>query len=82
MPKRKKAEVTLDDLAVMVKYGFDGVDNRFNEVDKRFNEVDKRFDKMDKRFDRIEHLMLSEHKQRIEHLEREVQKIKDIFAVR
>ncbi|MBI2484331.1 hypothetical protein HYV71_04065 [Candidatus Uhrbacteria bacterium] len=65
--QKKKKEITLDDLAGMVKYGFDG--------------VDKRFDKIEEPLDRIEHLILSEHKQRIQVLEREVHKIKELFAM-
>jgi hypothetical protein len=47
----RKRNVTIEDLAVMVKRGFDG-------VDKRFDLVDKRFDAMDDRFERVEKLSL------------------------
>ncbi len=60
-----KKKITLDDLAEMVKDGFDSVDERFDEVQKRF--------------DRIEKLILADHKQRIEHLEVEVKKLKDLL---
>lgn len=50
MAVQKKKSITLDDLARMVKHGFDDVGERFNDVDKRF--------------DRIE-LMLSSHQRRI-----------------
>lgn len=46
--------ITIEDLAVMIKDGFDGVDKRFEQVDKRFEQVDKRFDAMDKRFDAMD----------------------------
>lgn len=39
-----KKQTTIDDLAVMVKKGFDYVDKRFNDVDKRFNAMDKKID--------------------------------------
>lgn len=37
-----KKHISLDDLAGMVKRGFDGVDKRFDQIDKRFEQVDKR----------------------------------------
>ena len=47
MNKRIKKNITLDNLAGMVKRGFDGVDKRFDGVDKRLDGVDKRFDKIE-----------------------------------
>jgi len=38
MSKRK---VTLEDLAVMVKKGFDGVDMRFDGVDDRLDRIER-----------------------------------------
>jgi len=88
MPKKQKKDITLDGLAAMVKYGFDGVDKRFDAVDKRLDGIDKRLDGIDKRLDKIEgeldnikHLILSEHKRRIQGLEQEVYKIKELFAM-
>ena len=66
--------VTLDDLAGMVKRGFDAVDQRFDSVDKRF-------DKVDERLDRIEKLILADHKRRIERLEQEMKDLKNLLAV-
>ena len=43
----KKTRATIDDLAVMVKKGFDHMDERFNQHDKRFDAVDKRLDIID-----------------------------------
>lgn len=42
----KKKEATIDDLALMIGKGFEGVDKRFNEVDKRFEEVNHRFNEV------------------------------------
>ena len=83
--------VTLDDLAGMIKTGFDEagkelkdfrveVDERFEQVDKRFEQVDKRFEQVDKRFYRIQNLTVTDHRHRLEYLELEVQRIKDMFA--
>ena len=76
--------VTLDDLAGMIKTGFDEAGRELKdfrtEVDKRFEQVDKRFEQVDKRFDRIENLTVTDHRHRLEYLELEVQRIKDMFA--
>jgi hypothetical protein len=63
-----KRKVTIEDLAVMVKKGFDG--------------VDKRFDGVDDRFDRIEKFILADHKRRIERLEEQVGDLRDLLAVK
>lgn len=51
---KKKKEVTLSDLALMMGIGFNEVDKKFAEVhekmDKGFAEVDERFDKVDGKF--------------------------------
>jgi len=43
MPKEKK-KVELEDLAVMIKQGFDEVHDKFEKVDKRFTEVHEKMD--------------------------------------
>jgi archaellum component FlaC len=63
-----KKSVTIEDLAVMVKKGFDS--------------VDKRFDGIDDRLDRIEKLILADHKRRIERLEDQVKDLRDLLAVK
>ena len=76
--------VTLDDLAGMIKTGFDEAGRELKdfrtEVDKRFEQVDKRFEQVDKRFYRIQNLTVTDHRHRLEYLELEVQRIKDMFA--
>ncbi|MFH1462298.1 MAG: hypothetical protein ABIG08_01170 [bacterium] len=64
----KKKNVTTDDLARMVKKGFDG--------------VDRRFDKVEDRLERIEKLLIVEHRQRIEKLEADVRELKELLAVK
>lgn len=70
-----KKQITIEDLAGMVKRGFDG-------VDKQFEQVAKRFDVVDERLDRIEKLILVSHNRRIERLEEEVKEIKNLFAIK
>lgn len=64
----KKKNITIDDLARMVKRGFDGVDQRFNKVDNTL--------------ERIEKLLIAEHRRRIERLETDVRELKELLAVR
>jgi len=45
-------DITINELAVMVKNGFDGV---FDYVDKGFKRVDERFDQVDARLDKLEY---------------------------
>jgi len=64
----KKRNITIDDLARMVKKGFDGVDQRFNKVDNSL--------------ERIEKLLIAEHRRRIEKLEIDVRELKESLAVK
>lgn len=68
----KEKNVTNEDLAIMVKKGFDVVDERFDKVDKRFDTVDDKFSEVNHRLDNIEHLIAEEHRIRIERLEENV----------
>jgi tetrahydromethanopterin S-methyltransferase subunit G len=44
---------SVDDLAKIVKKGFDGVDKRFDKIEKRLVGVDGRFDRLEKSVDEI-----------------------------
>ena len=77
-----KKKTTIDDLAVMVKKGFDQTTDK-ESVNKRFDEIDKRFDGVDKRFIGVE--------QRLDHMnarlgsvevERDVAEIRKHFVYR
>jgi hypothetical protein len=57
----EEKKITIDDLAVMIKKGFD-------ETAKQ-TDVDKRFDKIETRLDRIEETLLKNHEARIKRLE-------------
>ena len=69
-----KKKVTIDDLAGMVKRGFDAVDARFDAVDARF-------DKIEERLDRIENLILKRHEGEIEQLKVRMRYLEDMLAV-
>lgn len=57
MPKSNK-QITFEDLAIMIKKGFDGTEEKIKESDKNFKnftiEVINRFDFFDKKFDLVE----------------------------
>lgn len=44
----KEKNVTIDDLARMVKSGFDSVDKRFDGVDGKFIGIEKRLDNLER----------------------------------
>lgn len=73
MPKKK--EMTTEDLARMVKVGFD-------EVGERFDIMQADIDELKVRFETVEKFILSQHKHRIERLEAEVKNLKDLFALK
>ncbi len=64
----KKKNITIDDLARMVKKGFDGVDQRFNKVDNSLEKIEK--------------LLIAEHRRRIEKLELDVRELKELLSVK
>ncbi|MEK9195244.1 MAG: hypothetical protein AAB975_02625 [Patescibacteria group bacterium] len=80
-----KKKITIEDLAGMVKRGFDDthvyMDKRFEAVDRRFEAVDRRFDDMDRRFDRIENMILKRHEEEIEQLKIRMRYLEDMLAV-
>ena len=67
-----KKNVTIDDLARMVNKGFDGVTK----------EMRSGFQRVDGRFDKIESLILVEYRTRIEKLEKKVERLEELLAVR
>lgn len=60
---KKNKQTTIDDLALMVKKGFDGVNGeankRFNQVDERFEKIDRKLNKIDERFDGMDERLVS-----------------------
>ena len=68
----KNKNVTIDDLAIMINKGFDDVTK----------EMRSGFQQNDRRFDKIESLMLVEHRTRIERLEKKVERLEGLLAVK
>ncbi|MDP2668639.1 MAG: hypothetical protein Q8P07_02280 [bacterium] len=67
-------KVTTDELAGMVKRGFDSMDNQFKGVDRRF-------DKIEDRLESIENLMLKRHDREIGDLKLRMQNLEDMLAM-
>lgn len=76
-----KKAMTIDDLAGMVKRGFDETAKK-TEMNARFEAVDERFDGIDKRLDRIENLLIRAHDNRITELEDSMRLVKTKLGVR
>lgn len=72
----KTPRITIEDLALMVKKGFDANDKRFDEMDKRFDAMDKRFDTLEAKFEaseaKFEKIVIQDHAPRLKRLERKV----------
>lgn len=66
-----KKSVTIDQLAVVVKRGFDKT--------ATIEHVDKRFEHIDKRFDKIEKIILDDYGSRIEKLEMKVEYLENML---
>jgi hypothetical protein len=64
----KKKNITIEDLARIVKKGFDG--------------TDRRLDKINVRLDRIENFILKQHSQRIEFLEKRINRLEEALAIK
>jgi len=78
-----KKDITINDLAVMVQKGFNGVDKRFEQVDKRLDTIESCMvtkAEMNRRFDGLEDRVLASHQKRIEKLEAEVKELREMFA--
>ena len=70
----KRTDEKIDNLAVMVKKGFDGVDKRFDEVDKRFEKVEGGLDRVDVK---LEHIDV-----RLSYIESNIEEIRRHFVYR
>lgn len=85
MPKKKK-KITIDDLAAIIKKGFDETEDLavmikegFDGVDKRFDGVDKRLDKLERGHEEIERRLTNvAYRFELVDLQKRVQKMEDI----
>ena len=82
MPKKN---TTIEDLAVMVKKGFDEVTGSMaqkKDVDERLGRIDNRLGKVEDRLENIEKLLLKQHSFKIQELEKRMKRMEDLFAVK
>ena len=75
----RKGNITIEDLAGMVKKGFDGTDKK---MDKGFKEVEKGFKEVNVRLDKIENFILKQHSQKIEFLEKRILRLEEALAIK
>ncbi len=76
-----KKNITIDDLAVMVKKGFDETAKK-KEVDERLGRIDERLGRVEEKIDNIEKLILKQHTFEIQELKKRVRRIEDLFAMK
>lgn len=68
----RKKNITIEDLARMVKTGFDGTDKK---IEKGFKEINSSLD-------RIENFILKQHSQKIEFLEKRIHRLEEALAIK
>jgi hypothetical protein len=68
----KYKKITIEDLARMVKKGFDGTDKK---IEKGFKEVNICLN-------RIENFILKQHSQKIEFLEKRINRLEEALAIK
>lgn len=83
-----KKNITLDDLAGMVKRGFDetkqdiGVlQSDVEEIKGRVKNIENRVENIDERVENIEKLLLKQHTFQIQALEKRMKRMEDLFAM-
>ena len=76
-------KITIDDLAVMVKNGFDKTSTKeqVEKLEYRTNKVEVRLEKVEKKLDKIENLITDDHHKRIEKLESRVDYLENMLAL-
>lgn len=79
--KHMAKKTTLDDLARMMKRGFDETASK-KEVLEGFKRVDERLDKIEKRVVRMDAAIFIDHKRRIQKLEADVELLKDVAGIK
>lgn len=72
--------ITTDDLAGMVKKGFDGVDKNFKNTASK-TDVLSLEKKIDRRFDKVEKILIEEQNRKIERLESRVDYLENILSL-
>ena len=74
-------KTTLEDLARMMKRGFDELATR-TEMKEGFKGVNERLDKIEKRLFRMDATIFIDYKRRIQKLEADVEYLKDVSGIK
>lgn len=83
MPKKIKGGLpTLQDVMMKLDTVANAVVTTVDSVDDLAVSVKEGFDEMGRRFDRLERVVLPNHRSRIEHLEVDMQHVKDTFLIK
>jgi hypothetical protein len=85
-------KITIDDLALMIGKGFVGVDKKFEAIDKRLYDITETtatkngmisgFKAVNKRFDNIENILLKQHSEKIERLEKRIIVLEEAMSIK
>jgi len=78
MTKKKKKNITIDDLALMIAKGFEETAKKV-DLESLEKEIDFQFGEVNERLDRIEKVLFWDYKRRIEKLEGEVKELQRDF---
>lgn len=85
-----KKNITIDDLAGMVKRGFDETAKKrdldllkidVDGIKKRVESIDERVKNINERVENIEKLLLKQHTFQIQALEKRMKRMEDLFAM-
>ena len=71
-------KITMNSLARMVSKGFDGIGSKMATK----SDMDKQFVEVNVRLDRIENSILKHHANQISTLEKRVQRLENLFAIK
>lgn len=75
-----RKNTTIENLASMVKRGFDETGRKLDETAKK-KDVDERFNRVEERLETIEQLMLKQHSFEIHELKKRMKRVEDLFAL-
>lgn len=76
-----RKDITIDDLAVMVKSGFDETAKK-KDVDEQLGRIGERLGRVEEKVDNIEKLILKQHTFEIQDLKKRMKRMEDLFAMK
>lgn len=76
-----RKNVTTEDLAIMVKKGFDETSKK-RDLEELRSDMNGRMGRIEEKLDNIEKLILKQHSFKIQDLEKRMKRMEDLFAVK